>query len=57
MFRLEYRVVRAVDKVVMGVLVMYTRRGGDFPMGPMHDSYFSCPEKASLEQSIFVKGN
>jgi hypothetical protein len=55
MWRTEYRIVRALDKKVMGISVVYARRGGDLP-SPMHESSFSCPaidSRPSLERSVF----
>lgn len=58
MWRSEHRIVRAIDKKVLGISVRYARRGGDMP-GPWHESSFGCPQignQPQLEQSVFIKG-
>lgn len=58
MWKSKFDVVRSSDKKVLGALISYHRRGGDFP-SPMHESSFVCPDinvQSQFEKSIFKAG-
>jgi hypothetical protein len=53
--RINFKVIRAKDRKVMGESTRYARSGGD-PPGPWHESSFSCPPSPlKLETSIFLR--
>jgi hypothetical protein len=52
--RTEYRVVRRSDLRVVGVAVVYSRSGGDFPFTASEPSYFRCPQTFDLERQQFT---
>lgn len=54
-WRNHFRLIRVVDKRILGEAIGYSRRGGDFP-GPWHESSFGCSTSADisiLKQHIF----
>lgn len=56
-FRYQYQVFRRSDVKLLGEMIFYTRRGGDFP-GPWHPSSFSCPNASKgVLAMLFIKTN
>jgi hypothetical protein len=55
--RTNLKIIRALDKKVLGETVVFRRSGGDFPTFA-HPSSFVCPKDQSLPQlqeAVFVK--
>lgn len=53
-FRSEHDYFRKSDGKLLGKMIIYVRRGGD-PIGPWHSSHYTCPDKKSLIDNIFIK--
>ena len=59
LWRLHFRIVRRVDKKLLGEATSYARRGADIP-GPWHPSSFGCPDRADitdLKKQVFTNAN
>ncbi|AQQ67173.1 hypothetical protein Mag101_05625 [Microbulbifer agarilyticus] len=50
--RTEYTVYRKDGGEELGKKVTFSRRGGDFPTGIMHESSFSCSDKFGFDINI-----
>lgn len=51
-WRSEQEIVRFIDKKSLGVQVNYSRRGGDFPTGFVHESHFGCGKVNGINMDI-----
>lgn len=50
--RTEYTVFRKADGQELGKKITFSRRGGDFPTGGMHESSFSCNDISGFDVNI-----
>ncbi len=48
---------RQSDNKVLGKMVQYSRRGGDFPTGISEQSMFVCPQRVNLASEVFRVGD
>lgn len=52
--RTEYVTYRKSDNEKLGLLITYSRRGGDFPTVISHPSSFSCKDIIGFEQDLNI---
>lgn len=51
--RTEELIMRRSDGKVLVRSISYSRRGGDFPTGLLHDTVFRCPKHEDLSKRVF----